>query len=190
MKMRLITVCTLLCALAGCALQVRSDVNPALIASAHCGTFAWAGSFRGSSPLRNTLASPLNESRLRAAISARLAATVQPADSNADCLIGYGIGAHRVVEGIYYGYGWGWWGGYPWGWGGPYGPYVYSEGIVAVDLYDAKTRQPLWHASVDQNVSGLTGADADKKIRAAIDAIFSKYPAQLGARPASGGTAG
>jgi len=187
--MRLVALCAVLAALAGCALQVRSDVNPTLIASVQCRTFAWAGSFRGNSPLRNTLASPLNENRLRAAIAANLAAAgVQPADSGADCLIGYGIGARNVVEGIYYGYGWGWWGGYPWGWGGPY---VYSEGIVAVDLYDAKTRQPLWHASVDQDVSGLKGGEADKKIRAAIDAIFTKYPAQLGGVVrAPGGTPG
>ena len=173
-----------------CALRVRSDVNSALIASAHCSTFAWAGSFRGNSPLRSTLASPLNESRLRAAISANLATSgVQPAESNADCLVGYGIGSRRVVEGVYYGWGWGWGGGYPWGWD----PYVYSEGIVAVDLYDAKSRQPLWHASVDQDVSGLSGADAEKKIKAAIDAIFAKYPAQLGGgRPhgAGGGSPG
>jgi hypothetical protein len=45
-----------------------------------------------------------------------------------------------------------------------------------VDLYDAKSRQPLWHASVDQSVVGLTGTAADNKIKAAVAAIFTKYP--------------
>jgi hypothetical protein len=45
-----------------------------------------------------------------------------------------------------------------------------------VDLYDARSRQPLWHAFVDQNVEGLTGGAADQKIRAAVTAIFTKYP--------------
>ena len=61
------------------------------------------------------------------------------------------------------------------GWGWDY-PYVYREGVVAVDLYDARSRQPLWHASVDQNVVGLTGEAADNKIKAAVAAIFTKYP--------------
>ena len=125
--------------LAACTtLSVRSDVNSALIGQVHCNTFAWAGSFRGSSPLRNTIANPLNESRLRAAITANLAAK-------------------------------------GWGWGGP-GPYAYREGIIAVDVYDAKSRQPLWHASVDQSLYGTSGPEAQKRIDAAVTAIFSKYP--------------
>ncbi len=155
-----------------CALSVKSDVNHALVASVHCGTYAWAGTFGGSSPLRNTIANPLNEERLRSAIATHLApATVQPAGSPADCLVGYGIGANYVVDGAYpYGYGW----GYGWGWGG--GPYVYRQGIVAIDLYDAKTRQPMWHASVDQSLEGADGGEAAKRINEAVAALFTKYP--------------
>jgi hypothetical protein len=117
-----------------------------------------------------------------------LSGGVQPTAGNADCLVGYGIGSHAVVDwgGPYpWGYGWGWW-----GWGGP--PYAYEEGIIAVDLYDAKSHQPLWHASVEQSLYGVTGAEAEKRIDAAVAAIFSKYPypptataslAARGARP-------
>jgi hypothetical protein len=45
-----------------------------------------------------------------------------------------------------------------------------------VDLYDAKSHRPLWHASVDQNLTGLSGAEAEKKINAAVMAIFTKFP--------------
>ena len=173
-----IAVIAVACAVTACtALYVKSDVNTALIGTVHCSTFAWAGSFRGNSPLRNTIANPLNESRLRAAIAAHLkAGTIQPAPGNADCLIGYGIGATNVVDDPwpYYDWGYGW--GYPYGgWGWP-GPYVYREGIIAVDLYDAKSRQPLWHASVDQSLYGASGDEAAKKIDAAVAAIFTKYP--------------
>ena len=187
-----------LCALSACTtLRVTSDVNTAVKSNVQCHTFAWAGSFHGSSDtLRATVANPVNESRLRAAIEANLRTVgVQPAPgvnggtgqtgeaSGADCLVGYGIGMRNVVEGDPYGYGYGWWG---WGWGGPPGfigggwgwdyPYVYHEGIIAVDLYDARTRQPLWHAAVNQNLSGVTGEKADQKIQAAVAAIFTKYP--------------
>jgi hypothetical protein len=161
------------------SLRVRSDVNSNLSASG-CHTYAWAGSLRDvSGPLRN-IVNPLNESRLRSAIAANLATKgVQPATAEADCLIGYGIGSQTVVDGGFYPYGWdggwGWRHGYvgAWDWDGPY---VYRQGIVGVDLYDAKSRQPLWHAVVDQNVSGLTGKDADNKIKEAVAAIFTKYP--------------
>ncbi|HEY2807669.1 MAG TPA: DUF4136 domain-containing protein [Steroidobacteraceae bacterium] len=177
------TFCSaLLCAglVSGCALRVKSDVNHTLIGSVHCGSYAWAGSFSGSSPLRNSVASPLNEERLRSAIARHLSAgTVQPPGSPADCLVGYGIGTNYVVSGGYgYPYGWGY--GYPYGWGygGGYwgGPYVYREGIIAIDLYDAKTRQPMWHASVDQSLEGSDGGEATKRINEAVVALFTKYP--------------
>ena len=172
------------------SLRVTSDVNTAMIGSVHCHTFGWAGTFKGNSPLRNGdgIANPVNESRLRNAITANLAAMgVQPATSSeaADCLVGYGIGTHTYIEGAYpVGLGWGW--GYGWGWGwrrGFYGggwgwdePYLYREGVIAVDLYDAKSKQPVWHASVNQSLYGAVGADADKKIQTAVAAIFAKYP--------------
>ncbi len=168
--------------LAACAPYVRSDVNTALIGRVHCGSFAWAGEFRSNSPLRSTIANPVNESRLRAAIASHLGGTVQPVAGNADCLVGYGIGAYYVVGGGYpYPYGWAWgdpygWGPYgPYGWGWP-GPYVYPEGVIAVDLYDARTGEPLWHASTEQSLHGATGTEAEKRIDAAVAAIFTKYP--------------
>jgi Domain of unknown function (DUF4136) len=170
--------CTAVLMLSACITsRVTSDVASGASAS-QCHTFAWAGSFHNNGSGRS-VANPVNESRLRSAIAANLAAKgVQPASGEADCLVGYGIGVQTVVEGGYpypYGWGWGWRGGYygAWGWDGPY---AYREGIVAVDLYDGKSRQPLWHASVDQNVVGLTGAAADNKIKSAVAAIFTKYP--------------
>lgn len=172
-------------ALAGCALQVRSDVNRSVFHSGQCKSFAWAGAFRTDNPMRSTIANPVNESRLRAAIATHMQSVGVPlAAGNADCLVGYGIGSTLAVDpyatGWGYGYGWGYgpWGG-PWGpWGG-WGwdaPYVYRQGMIGIDLYDAKTKEPLWHASVDQDLYGATGADAEKRIDAAVDALFTKFP--------------
>ena len=171
--------------LSGCALTVRSDVNNALFGKVQCHSYAWAGSFRtDTNPDRGTIANPVNEARLRAAISTHLQTVgMQLVTSDADCLVGYGIGAHTVVEGGYpgwgvgVGYGWGWrggWGGWGgWGWDGPY---VSRQGIIGVDLYDAKTREPLWHASANQDLTGATGPKAEQKINDAVNAIFTKYP--------------
>ena len=189
-------------ALAGCtAIPVRTDQDSQLLASVHCQTLAWAGGFKGSSPLRNTIANPLNESRLRDAIAANLQARGQPllpgpapgapagsagagAPTGAQCLIGYGIGMEREVDNVYPEY-WGYGPGYRawgpgWGWGAGWGawgaPYVYHQSFITVDLYDAASHKPIWHASAEQSLSGLTGDAASQRIRAAVDAIFLKFP--------------
>ena len=168
--------------LAGCALQVRSDLNRTAFHPGQCHTFAFAGSFHTDNPMHDTVANPVNESRLRAAITQHMQAIgVQLTKENADCLVGYGIGSTLVVDpgyplGYPYGYGyWGWGGPFwgPWGWGGPY---VYRQGMIGIDLYDGKTREALWHASVDQSLYGATGADAEHKIDAAVAAIFTRFP--------------
>lgn len=172
-------------ALTACAtLTVRSDVNTALYHPGQCHSFAWAGSFNQvRSGARNTVANPVNESRLRSAISSHLQALgIRPVASGADCLVGYGIGSRVVVEdyGPYWGPGPYWGGGYGWGpywggWGPPY-PYVYHEGVIGVDLYDGRSHEALWHAQVDQNLQGATGPDAEQRINVAVSAIFAKFP--------------
>ena len=183
-------------ALAGCTgIPVRADQNSQLLATVHCQSVAWAGGFRGNSPLRTTIANPLNEARLRDAIAANLqiagisrvdapapaaGAAAAPA---AQCLIGYGIGMANDVDEVYpdgWVYGAGFWGrrggpgwGLGWGWGEPY---VYRRSFITVDLYDAASRMPLWHASAEQSLNGLSGDAAAQRIRAAVDAIFLKFP--------------
>jgi hypothetical protein len=46
-----------------------------------------------------------------------------------------------------------------------------------VDLYDAKSRQPMWHASADQTLIDVSGPQAAKRIDDAVAAIFAKRPA-------------
>ena len=171
--------------LSGCALQVRSDVNRTAYHAGQCHTFSFVGAFRTDNPMRGTIANPVNESRLRAAITAHMQTIgVQYAKDNADCLVGYGIGSNLVVDPGYpmmapYGYGYWGWGGGPWGPWGPWGwdgPYVYRQGVIGIDLYDGKTREPLWHASVDQNLTGASGADAEQRIDAAVAALFTRFP--------------
>src|SRR5512142_734268 len=95
-------------------LHVTSDVNQPLASTVRCQSFDWAGSFHGNSDsLRSTIANPVNEARLRAAITANLSTMgVHQVSENADCLVGYGIGQRNVIDGYpgFYG-GWGWGGG-------------------------------------------------------------------------------
>ncbi len=56
------------------------------------------------------------------------------------------------------------------------GIYTYREGRIAVDMFDAKTREPLWHAEVEKDLSGLTGEKAEAHINAVVTAMFAKFP--------------
>jgi hypothetical protein len=172
----------------GCTtLQVKSDVNQPLAASVKCQSFDWAGSFHGSSDLRSTVANPVNEARLRTAIQANLGTLgIRQSSENPDCLVGYGIGNRDVVDGWAYpgpGPGWGWGAGYGWGhrgwaygaWGYDY-PYVYQQGVIGVDLYDNRSKQALWHATANQNLTNVSGEKADQKIKEAVAAIFTRFP--------------
>lgn len=161
-------------ALSGCALQVHTDVNAGLISQVSCHTFAFAGSFSGNSPLRGSIANPVNEGRLRAAITSRMqAGGAQLVESQPQCLVGYGIGSRNVVDGVYpVGYGWGPWGYYG-AWGGPL---VYHEGFLTVDVFDARSHQAIWHAAVEQNLFHTNGPEAEKRIHEAVDALFAKFP--------------
>jgi hypothetical protein len=192
--MAMIAAVACLAALAACSgLAVKTDMNPSY-SVLNCHTYSFANEHVANADQPAAYANPLNAERLRAAIASNLAAKgIQPADRNsAECVIGYAMGSRQVFNDYYAGYGGGW--GYGWGrrggfyggWGWD-GPMVQDETRIAVDVFDAKSRTPMWHASVSQSVSELTGPNAVEKINAATAAIFSKFPA--GAPLPAGGRA-
>jgi alpha-glucuronidase len=185
--------------LAACnTLPVVTDVNPNMSVS-NCHTYAFAQEHMANANQPAAYGNPLNAERLRVAIAANLAARgIQPADrSVAECVVGYAMGTRQVFNDYYssFGAGWGYGGGgYGWGRrGGLYGgwgwdgPYVRDETRIAVDLFDAKSRTPIWHASVSQSVADLTGPNAEARISAGTAAIFAKFPIAV-PLPATGRT--
>jgi hypothetical protein len=113
-----------------------------------------------------------------------------PDAAGADCIVGYAIGTRLAADPagprFAWGMGWGGW-GYP-GMGGAVlwtDPYDYREGRVTVDLYDARSHGALWHAYVNEDVTHLTGADAEQRIKAVVAAMFAKFPVALAPAPAA-----
>jgi hypothetical protein len=183
-----------LIALGACSsLPVRTDINPNM-SVANCHNYAFADEHVANTDQPSAFGNPLNAERLRQAIEANMAAKGFQKTSDrksADCVVGYAMGTRQVFDDYYgnFGIGWGWGGG--WGrrgWGGGVGfdgPYVRDETRISIDLFDAKSRVPIWHASVSQSVSDLTGPNAVEKINAAANAIFTKFPG--GTAVAAGG---
>ena len=193
--LRVVLLGACLTALAACTtLSVRTDTNPTFpVVSCH--TYAFAQEHVANADQPAAYANPLNAERLRDAIEANLAARgIQRGElASADCVIGYAMGSRQVFNDYYGGFGGGW--GYGWGhgWGpGPGfygawgwdGPMVQDETRVAIDIFDGKSRKPMWHASVSQSVYDLRGPRAVEKINAAVAAIFAKFPAGMPPPPA------
>jgi hypothetical protein len=172
---------------------VRTDYARDMSASI-CHTYAFAMEHVANADQPAAYANPLNAERLRQAIQTNMAGRgIQLVDrASADCVVGYAMGSRQVFDGYYggyYGAGWGF-GGYRRGWGfaggwGYDGPWVDNETRISVDLFDAKSHKPIWHASASQNVNELSGPEAVQKIDLATAAIFAKFP--VGAPPVSGG---
>jgi hypothetical protein len=186
-----------LAGIAACApyVAVKTDSAPDM-SLGMCHTYAFADEHVANGDHPAAYANPLNAERLRVSIQTNLTAKgLQLADrSQADCVVGYAMGSRQVFAdyyGGYYGAGWGWGGGgyrgYGWGWGWGYdGPWVQNETRIAVDIFDAKSHKPIWHASASQDVYELSGPNAVQKIDLATAAIFAKYP---GSAPVGGKTA-
>ena len=181
-----VVACTVALGLSACnTVAVRTDYAKDMSASV-CHTYAFAMEHVANADQPAAYANPLNAERLRVSIQSQMAARgIQLVDrANADCVVGYAMGERQVFDGYYggyYGAGWGF-GGYrrggfgfrgAWGYDGPW---VENETRIAVDLFDAKSHKPIWHASASQNVYELSGPQAVQKIDLATAAIFSKYP--------------
>jgi hypothetical protein len=168
--------------LAGCASQmrVRTDFDPKADFSNYR-TFAWMS----DDPLigaddESKSVSPLNRQRIVNAIEAQLIAKgfQKAADRNsADFVLSYTVGARDRIDldsypVPYRG---------PWTWGWP--PYArdvdvttYREGTLAIDIFDGRTRQPVWHGAATKRITEQDVARAAEQIPPAVRDILANFP--------------
>ncbi len=170
-----------LLALAACnTVSVKTDVARDMSVSV-CHTYVFAQEHVANADQPAAYGNPLNAQRLKVAVQSNLSAKgIQPAASrdSADCVVGYALGSRQVFD-DYYGGLYGGWGFRRRGWGGGFyadGPWVQNEVRIAVDLFDAKSHKPIWHASASQDTYELSGPNAEAKINLATTAIFNKFP--------------
>jgi hypothetical protein len=74
------------------------------------------------------------------------------------------------------------WGGWGWrrGFGGGFGGSTtfindYKVGTLVVDIFDAKTKQAIWHGFASDALSDNAASNA-KATEQAVDKMFSKFP--------------
>jgi hypothetical protein len=96
----------------------------------------------------------------------------------------------HTYQTLYDGFGGGWrWGGWGYrgfgGYGGSATTYVqdYKVGTLVVDIFDAKTKEAIWHGHASDALSGSATSNAAATAQA-VDKMFSNFPP---GSPAAGG---
>jgi len=133
---------------------------------------------------------PLLEQRIMAAVEAQLGAkgyTLVNAPDKADFVMSFTIGSRNNIKvdqypsmaGGYYG------AAYPrhWGWGGAYYCCAtdtqvrqYTNGMLALDVFDEKEKRPVWHGVATKNITDSDRKDMDKTVSAAVSSILQGFP--------------
>lgn len=153
--------------------KVNFDADPSADFSRYK-TYSWA---YNAAPQG---ANPLTVQKVKASVTSYLAAHgYTPADPG-DFAIGFTIGARDRVEVTQLGgYGpyyrpWGAWGG---GWGAGYNQVDVrnvTDGTLVVDIYDSRSKSPVWHGTATQEVSSSTVSQ--ETIDVAVSAVLANFP--------------
>jgi len=168
----------------GCeSIQTHSDYDPAADFSGYR-SFSWVA----DNPLMGSTAggNPLTRERVQQAIVQTLTAKGYQfvADrNNADFVVGFTVGARdkvRVDTTTQ-----------PMGFRGPYGRWgmayyqevdvrEYSEGRLAIDVFDVELKRPVWHGYGTKSLTGGDEKEPEKLINSAVAAILADFPSGSG----------
>lgn len=177
MAYRSFLIALTLASVAGCSStpQIDTDYDPAANFSGYR-SYSWAYSAAPAGM------NPLVYERVRASIDRSLAARGFSQGSPGDFAVAFTIGARDKVQVTDFGPYAPFYGAYRWGWGGGFHQVdvsQYTEGTLAVDVYDVGTRKPVWHGTATQNVT--PGRVDQAQIDTAVDSVLAKFPPTPGA---------
>ena len=179
-----VAILGLFASLVGCAsgFDATFDSDPGQDFSAY-EKFTWITAnpmIRGSGAVS---VNPLLEKRIMTALKDQLTAKgfqyVESSDS-ADFTVAFTVGARDRIRvssypSAYAGRrgAWGWGGGY-------YGTQVdarqYTEGVLAVDVFDVVNKSPVWHGVASKSITESDRANALETIGAAVAAVLAGFP--------------
>lgn len=157
-----------LLALGACAStpKIDYDADPtANFAAYHSYSWTYSAAPQGMNPLIYQ--------RVRGSIDATLSGKGYSAGDPGDFAVGFTLGRRDRVEvtdfgsyGPYY-RGWG-------GWGHDVDVRNITDGTLTIDIYDSRTKQPVWHGIATQEVSGSKVDQA--AIDTAVRGVLANFP--------------
>lgn len=180
MEQGLLLLATML--LAGCeSIKTRTDYDPDAKFDAYH-SFAWIDDDPRAA-LTPEL-SPLAGERIRRALLTHLTGKGYVFTENresADFLVGFTVGVRDRVRVDTTTYPVGFRG--PYGWGQVYYKDVdlrdYTEGRLAVDVFDARLKRPVWHGYATRSLTDRDRGGPEPVVNAAVEAILEDFPPPL-----------
>jgi uncharacterized protein DUF4136 len=130
----------------------------------------------------NSSGNPLMDQRAQTDVAGALTAKgwmhVPAGEAQAAVVIHATTRTKHTYETLYDGWGPGW--GWRRGWGGGYGGSAtfvndYTVGTLVVDIFDAKTKQAIWHGTASDALPDNAKSNA-QATEQAIDKMFSNFP--------------
>jgi hypothetical protein len=180
--MRKLSIVAVMLIVAACAstIQSRSDYDPAQDFSKYR-TYAWLADDPPIAPRDGgTQVSALNRRRIVEAIESQLNTKgfqKAAARDSASFTVAYTVGARDRIDVASYPdlYR------RPWRWGGPYfGERVdvnaYTEGTLAIDIFDGASHQPVWHGRASKHVTEKDVEQAADLIPKAVASVLQNFP--------------
>lgn len=168
--------------LAACATTwpVRTDYDKQADFSRYR-TFAWVSDNPQLVPVGgNPEISPLSRQRIVTAIETALESKgyTKAADrKDADFAVAFTVGTRDRIDidsypAMYRG-GWYWRHSF---WYYEVRTWSYQEGMLAIDIFDQATHQPVWHGFTSKRITSGDRANPAPVIQAAVNAILAKFP--------------
>ena len=166
-----------------CASPIRTGADyDKQVVFENTGSFAWIN----EEPLITTddnygNVSPLTIARIRTAITETLTgkgyAEINDPE-NADYVVAFTVGTRDKVDISSYpsAYRGRWRWHDPWAYDMEIRTRNYTEGSLAIDIFDGPSKQPIWHGWARKNIQQADIDDPETVIRQAVDAILSEFP--------------
>jgi hypothetical protein len=121
--------------------------------------------------------SPLTVDRVKESIVATLEMqgfSLVEDRSAADFVVGFSVGSREKVDVD----------AYPRTYAGPYGwvgydelsVHEYTQGQIAVDVFDAETREPVWHGWATKTIDDSDRENPEPVIREAVQSVLANFP--------------
>ena len=160
------------------SIKTRSDYAPNADFSNYR-TFTWISDHPmiASTPMTN----PLTDGRIQLAIINAMQAkgiSYVTEQKDANFVVAFMVGTRQKVRVDTTNYPVGFRGPYAWGMG-----YVqdvdvreFTEGQLAIDIFDTRTRQPVWHGYGSKSVTDSDQKNAAEVIQKAVTAILKDFP--------------
>lgn len=145
-------------------------------------TFTWIANEPLIRPIDDRYVSPLNAQRIRKAIESgllELGFRKVGDRAAADFIVSFTVGARDKIDVDSYPatYRDGWITGWPY-YGDSIDVHTYTEGILAIDIFDRERRLPVWHGVAKKRISGSDRGNASRLIQEAVALILSEFPPQ------------